>query len=242
MSLPLDELVRQPELVNERAQGLAWEDLLFEYELALDDMQAWLRGLSEEQIRFKPAPQVYSISEIVTHNSFCDEMLWSWIALLVQGHGAEIDPQTLISGDGARNTSTLLELEALNEACRTQARAAIDSLPVTPDLAAMAPHPYFGALNGKGWICFMALHRGMHRYQCESVIDAPGFPRSASLQTQPREAYQSSQRKTWLQQKARGTARGAVRGKSKTGGKKSSTSAAGPKQRPARKKTAARSR
>ncbi len=49
----------------------------------------------------------------------------------------------------------------------------------------------------------MALHRGMHRYQCESVIDTPGFPRSTSLQTQPREAYQPSERKTWLKQKAR---------------------------------------
>ena len=237
MSLPLDELVNHPELVNQRAQGLAWEELLFEYELALDDMQAWLRGLNEEQIHFKPARQVYSIAEIVTHNSFCDEMLWSWIALLVQGHGAAIDPQTLVSGDGARNTSTLLDLEALNEACRSQARATLDSLPSTPDLAATAPHPYFGFLNGKGWMYFMALHRGMHRYQCESVIDTPGFPRSASLQAQPREAYQPSQRKTWLQQKAKGTPRRAVRGKRKAGGKKSSASATGLKQRAARKKT-----
>ena len=52
----------------------------------------------------------------------------------------------------------------------------------------------------KGWIYFMALHRGMHRYQCESVIDAPGFPRSTRVQTQPREAYQPSERKTWLKQ------------------------------------------
>ncbi len=130
MSLPLDELIKHPELVNQRAQGLAWEELLFEYELALDDMQAWLRGLNEEQIHFKPARQVYSIAEIVTHNSFSDEMFWSWIALLVQGRGAEIDPQTLISGDGARNTATLLDLEARNEACRTLARDTIDSLPL----------------------------------------------------------------------------------------------------------------
>jgi hypothetical protein len=242
MSLPLDELIKHPELVNQRAQGLAWEELLFEYELALDDMQAWLRGLNEEQIHFNPARQVYSIAEIVTHNSFSDEMFWSWVALLVQGHGAEIDPQTLISGDGAQNTATLLELEARNEACRAQARAAIGSLPLSPDLAATAPHPYFGALNGKGWIYFMALHRGMHRYQCESVIDTPGFPRSASLQAQPREAYQPSERKTWLKQKPRGTTRGAVREKQKAGSKKRNTSAVSIKQRAAHKKTAARSK
>ena len=50
MPLPLDELVAHPELVNQRAQTLDWEELLFEYELALDDIQAWLRGLNEEQI------------------------------------------------------------------------------------------------------------------------------------------------------------------------------------------------
>jgi hypothetical protein len=202
MSIPLDELVNRPQQVNRRAQQLDWDELLFEYELALDDMQAWLRGLNEEQIHFKPAEKVFSIAEIVTHNSFSDEMFWSWITLLAKGHGAEIDPDTLIGGNGARNTATLLDLEALNEACRTLARHAIDSLPPAPDLAALAPHPYFGALNAKGWLYFMALHRGMHRYQCESVIDAPGFPRSASLQTQPREAYQSSDRKTWLKQQA----------------------------------------
>ena len=59
MSLPLDELVSHPELVNQRAQELDWEDLLFAYELALDDMQAWLRGLNEEQIHFKPAQKAY---------------------------------------------------------------------------------------------------------------------------------------------------------------------------------------
>jgi hypothetical protein len=130
----------------------------------------------------------------------------------------------------------------VNEACRTLARRTLDTLPPAPDLAATAPHPYFGDLNGKGWIYFMALHRGMHRYQCESVIDAPGFPQSASLQTQPREAYQPSQRKTWLKPKSGRTPRGAVRGKRKAGSKKSSPAAAGPKQRAGRKKTAARSK
>ena len=202
MPLPLDELINHPELVNQRAQELDWEELLLEYELALDDIQAWLRGLNEEQVHFKPAEKIFSIAEIVTHNSFSDEMFWGWIALLAQGRGGEIDPQTLISGDGARHTATLLDLEALNEACRTLARHTIDSLPSTPDLIATTPHPYFGALNAKGWIYFMALHRGMHRHQCESVIDAPGFPHSASMQTQPREVYQPSERKTWLKQEA----------------------------------------
>jgi hypothetical protein len=59
----------------------------------------------------------------------------------------------------------------------------------------------------------MALHRGMHRYQCESVIDAPGFPRSASVQAQPREAYQPSERKTWLKAAEK---RPAAKGKKKT--------------------------
>lgn len=198
MPLPLDELVNQPELVNQRAQELDWEELLFEYELALDDIQAWLRGLNEAQIHFKPSDKAYSIAEIVTHNSSADEMFWGWITLLAPGRSGEIDPQSLISGDGARHTATLIDLEASSEACRTLARHTIDSLPPTPDLIATAPHPYFGALNAKGWIYFMALHRSLHRYQCESVIDAPGFPRSASVQTQPREVYQPSERKTWL--------------------------------------------
>ncbi|HTP08929.1 MAG TPA: DinB family protein [Anaerolineae bacterium] len=214
MPLPLNELVDHPELVNQRAQELDWEELLFEYELTVDDAQAWLRGLNEEQIHFTPAVKVYSIAEIVTHNSFADEMFWGWIDLLVQARSAEIDPATLIGGDGARNTATLSDLEALNEACRTLARHTIDSLPLKVDLAGTAPHPYFGELNAKGWIYFMALHRGMHRYQCEGVIDAPGFPRSASVQTLPREVYQPSERKTWLKEEK--SKQQAARSKKKT--------------------------
>jgi hypothetical protein len=153
-----------------------------------------------------------------------------------------------MSGDGARNTATLLDLEALNEACRTLARNTIDALPPAPDLAATTPHPYFGALNAKGWIYFMALHRGMHRYQCESVIDTPGFPRSASVQTQPREVYQPSDRKTWLaeadkQQAAKGkkhavTPRGRSAGSKRQSGKTSPVK----KRTTSKKKTATRPR
>ena len=229
MPFPLDELVNHPEWVNQRAQALDWEELLFEYELALDDMQAWLHGLEEEQIHFKPAEKVFSIAEIVTHNSFSDGMFWSWVLLLTQGRGSDIHPETLISGDGARNTTRRLDLEAQNEACRTLARNTIDSLPSALDLAATAPHPYFGELNGKGWIYFMAVHRGLHRYQCESVIDAPGFPRSTGVQSQPREVYQPSERKTWLKQGA---------GNKRKGGKAVSAK----KHAASKKKAAARSK
>ena len=257
MPLPLNELIDHLELVNQRAQALDWDELLFEYERALDDMQAWLRGLNEEQIHFRPADWVYSIAEIVTHNSFSDEMFWAWLSLLVQGRGAEIDPQTLISGAGARNTASRLDLEALNEAGRTLARNTIDALPPMPDLAATASHPDFGALTAKGWLYFMCLHRSMHRYQCESVIDAPGFPRSTSVQTQPREAYQSSERKTWLgqepgrkqevaqakKQPAKHSPTGALRGKQATKGKPHSAKASTAKKRATgKKKTAARSK
>ncbi len=241
MPLALDELVDQPRLVNQRAQELDWEELLFEYDLALDDMQAWLRGLNEEQIHFKPAAKVFSIAEIVTHNAFSDEMFWLWVSLLAQGRGAEIDPATLISGDGARNTATLLDLEALSEACRTLARHTIDSLPPASDLVATTPHPYFGALNAKGWIYFMALHRGMHRYQCESIIDAPGFPRSASVQIQPREAYQPSERKTWLKQEAGGK-RQVAGSKRQVAGSKKAKAGATAKRSTTKKKSTARSK
>ncbi len=95
MALPLDELVSSPALVNQQAQDLEWDELLFEYELMLDDMQAWLRGLNDEQIRFKPADRQFSIAEIVTHSCFSDEMFLGWLALLAQGRAAEIDPATV---------------------------------------------------------------------------------------------------------------------------------------------------
>jgi hypothetical protein len=234
MALPLGELVSSPTLVNLQAQNLDWDELLFEYELMLDDMQAWLRGLNDEQIHFKPADRQFSIAEIVTHSCLSDEMFLGWLALLVQGRAVEIDPATLISGDGARNDISRLDLEGSNEACRTLARNTIESRPEPADLAATAPHPYFGALNAKGWIYFMALHRAMHRRQCERVIDAPGFPHSTSLQAQPREAYQPAERKTWLAQEAEGKKQETGSKMQDAGGK----SGVAAKKRPATKKTA----
>ena len=228
MTLPLDELVASPLLVNQQAQKLDWDELLFEYELALDDMQAWLRGLNDEQIHFKPADRQFSIAEIVTHSCFSDEMFLGWLAWLLQGRANAIDPETLIGGDGARNDISRLDLESMNEARRQLARNTIESRPDPVDLIAAVPHPYFGALNAKGWLYFMALHRGMHRRQCERVIDAPGFPHSTSYQTQPREAYQAPERKTWLATQAAGS-------KMQEAGSKKQ---AAPKKTIAKKKTA----
>jgi hypothetical protein len=243
MTLPLDELVENPRLVNERAQSFDWEDLLLEYEKALDDVQAWLRGLHDEQARFKPAPNVFSIAEVVTHNAFSDELFWNWVKLLAYGRGSEIDAKQLISGAGARNDLLLAALGALSEACRTLARSVVDALPQLCDLHSTAPHPYFGKMNAKGWIYFMSVHHGMHLRQCEAVIDSPDFPRSQGMQSQPREVYQSSARKVWLTSEIKSrprtarTAAGSHRGPAerkklpsrKTASKKSGGSMAKPK-------------
>ncbi len=219
MSLPLDELLASPALLNQQAQDLDWDELLYEYERAVDDVQAWLRGLNEAQIHFKPTAQHFSIADIVTHNCFHDELVLGWLTLLMQQRAAEIDPKTLISGGGARHTATLLDLEGLNEGCRTLARNTIETRPDPADLTATAPHPDFGALNAKGWLYFMALHRGLHRRQCEQVIDSPGFPHSISLQSQPREAYQPADRKPWLAQTV-DTKKLAAKSRKNTGSKK----------------------
>ncbi len=203
MTLPLDELVTNPQWVNERAQVFDWEELLFEYERALDDIQAWLRGLHDAQVRFKPSAHEFSIAEVVTHNAFSDELSWNWIKLLAYGRGSEIDASRLISGDGARNDLLPAALEALTEACRTLARGVIDALPERCDLTMTAPHPRFGALNAKGWFYYLCVHRGIHLRQCEQVIDAPNFPRSEGMQSQPRDAYRASERKTWLAETSR---------------------------------------
>jgi hypothetical protein len=220
MTLPLDELVENPQWVNERAQACEWDDLLFEYEKALDDIQAWLRGLNDGQVRFKPEPRSFSIAEAVTHNIFSDEMFWNWAKLLAYGRGSEIDPKLLISGAGARNDLSLAALEALSEACRSLARSVMNALPEHCDLNSTVPHPHFGELNAKGWVYFMCVHHGLHLRQCERVIDFPSFPRSTGLQSQPRDVYQSSARKVWLtaetKSKSRSTRTTSTRRKSTT--------------------------
>jgi hypothetical protein len=103
------------------------------------------------------------------------------------------------------------------------------------DLHSTAPHPYFGELNAKGWIMFMALQHGLHLRQCESVIDTPGFPRGASHQSLTAEEYlQPRERKPWLKQAAGGKKQGA--GSKKPSAKRKSAGA----KKPSGKKTTAK--
>ena len=203
MTLPLNELVAKPSLVNERAQELDWAELLFEFEHALNDDAALLAGLSDVQLHFKPEVKAFSIAEVLTHALHSDELFWNWIKLLMEGRRAEIDPAALIAGDGAQPDRSGAELAASIEAVRFLARGTLELRPDPIDLQSTTPHPYFGELNAKGWVRFMALHHGMHLRQCEAVIDTPGFPAGRSRQSLTVEEYlQPRDRKTWLMQEA----------------------------------------
>jgi hypothetical protein len=199
MTLSLDELVTDPKLVNKRAQDLDWAELLYEFEHALDDATALVVGLSDGQLQFKPAIKVFSIAETLTHALHSDELFWNWIKLLMDGRRAEIDPAALIGGDGAQADQSGATIATLIENVHLIARGTLELRPEPIDLHSTAPHPYFGELNAKGWLMFMALHHGMHLRQCEAVIDAPGFPRGTSKQSLTAEEYlQPRERKTWL--------------------------------------------
>jgi len=201
MTLPLDELVADPKLVNERAQDWEWAELLYEFEHALDDATALVVGLSDGQLQFKPAVKTFSIAECLTHTLHSDELFWSWIKLLMDGRRAEIDPAALIGGDGAQADQSGAAIATLIENVRLIARGTLELRPEPVDLHSTVPHPYFGELNAKGWLMFMALHHGMHLRQCEAVIDAPGFPRGTSKQSLTAEEYlQPRERKTWLKE------------------------------------------
>ena len=188
MALPLDELIAAPSLVNKRAQNLSWDELLFEYELALDDVQALLAGLTETQVHFKPSAKDFSIAEVVTHSASSDKFLFGWLAQLAVGHMPDVSRSREMT-HGERNDLTLDGLRGLIEACRMLARATIVDLPEPCNLELTAPHRYFGELNARGWLYFMSVHRSLHLRQAEGVIGTPGFPSSDSRQTLPREEY-----------------------------------------------------
>lgn len=210
MTLPLAELGANPALVNQSAQALDWAELLYEFEHALDDAMALVVGLNDGQLQFKPEIKAFSISECLTHALHTDELLWSWIKLLMAGRRAEIDSAALIGGAWGQADQSGAAIATLIENVRLIARGTIDLRPDPIDLHSTTPHPYFGELNAKGWIMFMALHHGMHLRQCEAVIDAPGFPRGTSKQSLTAEEYlQPRDRKTWLKSEAGSKKQGA---------------------------------
>ncbi|HXX20754.1 MAG TPA: DinB family protein [Candidatus Acidoferrum sp.] len=166
-----------------------------------DNLLRTVRGLSREQLQFKPAPDRWSVADCLEH------------LILVENRriGEGIPAALQQTVDPARRSAYEGRDEELVHLVAGRVQRAQAPEPVRPtgrwphdrlipeleavrersaDLVAMtqanlrqyfSPHPLFGDLDCYQWLLLVAAHSDRHRAQIEELIASPGFPRAAAV-------------------------------------------------------------
>jgi hypothetical protein len=162
-----------------------------------------VEGLNEQQQRFRPAGDRWSVAECVEHVSIVEQGVLKKIQALVL---APLDPQTerrasvtddvilarvpnrssrvtappetLPGGRWTDFAELLRQFEAARE--RSLRFAAVTQGDLRGHCFA---HPYLGDLDCYQWLLFLGAHSERHARQAEEVIADPNFPREAGSAT-----------------------------------------------------------
>jgi hypothetical protein len=179
----------QPITLAEREHALAY------LAQTRDGVVAATKGLSEAQLKFKPAPDRWSVAEVVEHLALIEDLInqgilarlstapaptAGWDASKVDAMVLSRMPDRSVKAkapEPAVPTDRWTPAEALDHflAGRVQTVAFLKS---TPDLRAhIISHPAFGPLDGYEWVLAVAAHTERHTKQIQEVKSDPAFPK-----------------------------------------------------------------
>ena len=162
-----------------------------------DGVVAAAKGLSEAQLKFKPAPDRWSIAEVLEHIALAEDYIFGNVTSNVMKapagppdrDTAKIDAMILgILPDRSQKRRAPGPLvpngrwtasESLDHFLKSRAKT-IDFLQSTPDLRAhvSAENPLQQPLDGYDWMLFIAGHSERHTKQILEVKADPNFPKS----------------------------------------------------------------
>ena len=161
-----------------------------------DGVVAATKGLSEAQLNFKPAPDKWSIAQVLEHIALAEDGFYqnvtenvmkapagpsdrdvakidSAVVTMVpdRSHKVQAPPQLVPTG---RWTAA----EALDHFLKTRAKT-LELLESKPDLRAhVVDSPFGQKLDGYEWLLFAGGHSERHTKQIEEVKADPNFPKS----------------------------------------------------------------
>jgi hypothetical protein len=152
-------------------------------------------AVSDAQWSFKPAPERWSIAEVVEHNVLAEALLFdtavqsldraenpAWDATLAMtetlrralpNRSRRVDAPAAIRPKQALSRADLMARYAEQ---RTRALAYVRDTD-RPVKAHTAPNPFFGDLNVHQWLLYIPLHNERHNQQIAEVKTSPGYPR-----------------------------------------------------------------
>ncbi len=157
--------------------------LRFQAERPLSDLRADLKaaavrarevtsGVSEAQGRHQPAPGEWAITDQVGH---IVDSLSSGLSISRDLAAGRQPFAGALWRESYPSDSLPAVLRAMRRAF-SDADAALQDFPVSPDVRATLPHGVFGPLNCKGWVAFTLFHVGMHLGQIEAIKGSSGYP------------------------------------------------------------------
>jgi hypothetical protein len=121
---------------------------------------ALLDGVTEEQAAARPAPDQWSVCDVLRHVIDAEE----GVARIVESLARGVVPEGG-RGPGSQISDEGQSLSALVERLRASRAALLERVrgwPASPDLSTTYDHPFFGPLNCKGWVAFQRLHDADH--------------------------------------------------------------------------------
>ena len=159
---------------------------------------ASVAGLSEEQERFQPSAEQWTIAELAEHISVVDDQFLRLTHKLLKqaeangvpaSPGLRINPVSLTQVHERRHEKFKAPDSAVPRGgvrvaeSLAKARQSLDSIfALRPRLEATDlsqvsyPHPAFGPLNLYEWLVLLGVHAARHQAQIEAVMASPGFP------------------------------------------------------------------
>jgi hypothetical protein len=164
------------------AQPYSIEAIIRAFSQRREALTALIAPLDDVQVRFKPAPEEFSIGEVVSHmvaaqggvyNALLDlsEIVMPFINHVPGGPGA--GAQNRLNADEVRAALR----EATEEMIELMRQSARVENPPTRD------YPNFGKMSLKSWMLFQIFHDHDHVQQAEAVARLPAFPKRQLVAT-----------------------------------------------------------
>jgi len=160
-----------------------------------DGVVSAVKGLSEAQLKFKPAPDRWSVAEVLEHITLVEDGLFQNVSVNIMKAPAGAADRDVAKTDAAvlalvpdRShkrqappqfvpTGRWTPAETLDHFLKSRART-IEFLESTPDLRAHVGDSPLGPLDGYEWVLFMSAHSERHTKQILEVKADPNFPKN----------------------------------------------------------------
>jgi hypothetical protein len=143
-----------------------------------DQLVALISAMTEAQASFKPAPDVWSVIELLGHVVTAKGGTARICQRLARGEtptnrGREGEEQDGVTRD---RFASLADARPALEAAHQDLLAFIDGPMAAANTDARFNHFVFGDLNCREWAAFQRVHDGDHAQQIEQIMAAPGYP------------------------------------------------------------------